>query len=166
MWRGVPSIASNSIVLCLGTKFPPPRLPVKCLVPPIIEVRGKWSPTRTCKQRRCIYLRLLISLLCLLNFQLQYNIPLTLAPRAELLKVVGLKNKQLVPGSFTSFSAIVRWEKPLFTQSSISYYVYNAAKEMKGEMKRLIAIGLDYQNTTVSYFLLQLSVSRHIRNFE
>ena len=96
----------------------------------------------------------------------RYNIPLTLAPRAELLKVVGLKNEQLVPGSSTSFSTIVRWEKPLFTQSSISYYVYNAAKEMKGEMKRLTAIGLDHQNTTVSYFLLQLSVSRHIRNFE
>ena len=28
---------------------------------------------------------------------------------------------------------------------------------MKGEMKRLIAIGLDNENTTVSYFLLKLS---------
>ena len=96
---------------------------------------------------------------------IQYT-PFTLAPRAELLKVVGLKNEQLVPGSSTSFSTIVKWEKPLFTQSNISYYVYNTAKEMKGEMKRLIAIGLDNENTTVSYFLLQLSVSRHIRNFE
>ena len=96
----------------------------------------------------------------------QYNIPLTLAPRAELLKVVGLKNEELVPGSSNSFSSIIRWEKPLFTQSSISYYVYNAAKEMKGGMKRLTAIGLDNENITVSCFLLQLSVSRHIRNFE
>ena len=77
LWHGVPSIASNSIVLCLGTKFPPPRLPGRMFDHPIIEVRGKWSPTRSCKQRRCIYLRLLISLLCLPNFQLDtiYRLP-------------------------------------------------------------------------------------------
>ena len=76
-----------------------------------------------------------------------------LAPSAELLTVLGLKNEELVPSSSTSFSTVVKWEKPLFTQSNVSYYVLGATKEIKGKMKRR-AIHLNNENTTVGYFFV------------
>ncbi|XP_073234339.1 uncharacterized protein [Porites lutea] len=69
------------------------------------------------------------------------------APRAELLTVLGLKNEELVPSSSTSFSTVVKWEKPLFTLSNVSYYVYGTTEEIKGQMKRR-AIRLNNENTT------------------
>ncbi|XP_073250033.1 uncharacterized protein [Porites lutea] len=74
-------------------------------------------------------------------------IPFTLAPRAELLKVVGLKNEELVPSYSTSFRTIVRWKKPLFTQSNVSYYVYSTSKKRKGQRERR-ASGPYLENTT------------------
>ena len=107
------------------------------------------SPTR--RQTRCI-LRFLISILSFPNFEMQYNTTY-LAPRAELLAVRGLKNEELVPSSSTSFSTVVKWEKPLFTLSNVSYYVYGTTEEIKGQMKRR-AIRLNNENTTVSYFFV------------
>ena len=83
---------------------------------------------------------------------MQYNTTY-LAPRAELLTVLGLKNEELVPSSSTSFSTVVKWEKPLFTLSNVSYYVYGTTEEIKGQMKRR-AIRLNNENTTVSYFFV------------
>ena len=78
------------------------------------------------------------------------------------MKVVGLKNEELVPSYSNSFRTIVRWKKPLFTQSNVSYYVYSTTKRRKRQRERR-ASGPYIENTTVSYFLLLLSVCAHTR---
>ncbi|CAH3167645.1 unnamed protein product [Porites lobata] len=65
----------------------------------------------------------------------------------ELLAVVGLKHEELVPTSSSTFSATVKWEKPLFTQSNVTHYIYRTTKAIKGQMERR-SIGLDIQNIT------------------
>lgn len=76
-----------------------------------------------------------------------------LAPKMELLTVVGLKNEELVPASSSTFSATVKWEKPLFTQSNVTHYIYRTTKEIKGQIERR-SIGLDSENITVSSFFV------------
>jgi len=67
------------------------------------------------------------------------------APRGELLKVVGLKHVEIVPSYNDSFRTTVKWQKPLFTHSVVTHYIYKTTK--KNEVQRR-AIDFDTKFTT------------------
>ena len=84
----------------------------------------------------------------------------------ELLAVVGLKHEELVPTSSSTFSATVKWEKPLFTQSNVTHYIYRTTKAIKGQMERT-SIGLDIQNITVSSgFVAESKLTTFFKQFD
>ena len=82
---------------------------------------------------------------------------LNLAPRGELLKVTELRHDEIVPTSTSSFRTTVRWQKPVFKYSNVSYYKYKIVKKNEKEIQRR-AISFNTESKTVSSLFITLEV--------